>query len=101
MKYNPGNDEWSLHQSDDGRFGWWLVGETSADRIRILPGTTSRRRAFADCVTVNRAAPEQTFDHPGGKLGIWLSDTNYTDNVAGESNRNPRWRLTRRTGCTP
>jgi hypothetical protein len=34
-----------------------------------------------------------TFTHTGGVLGIWLQDSPYTDNTAGENDRNPSWRL--------
>lgn len=39
------------------------------------------------------------FDFAGGKLGVWLLDSNYGDNLAGEGDRNPKWKLTLLGDC--
>lgn len=54
---------------------------------------------FEDCVTASKLLPPVTYEHPGGKLGIWLQDSNYPDNVAGLDGRNPKWSLKRLGAC--
>jgi len=54
---------------------------------------------FEDCVEANLPLDAIEFDFEGGPLGIWLADSNYPDNVAGEDGRNPIWQLERLGGC--
>jgi hypothetical protein len=88
---------WSVNNALSS--GWWLVRASSADRIVALPGNADNipflgAASFEDCVTRNHVLEPKEFDFGGGKLGIWLDDGPYTDNLAGESGRNPRWQLT-------
>jgi len=100
MKYNMFLG-WTIHGSDPS--GWWLVGDTSADHVARPPGTVSIVAGtgafdnYDDCVAANKQLPPTTFEHKGGKLGIYLEDFPYQDNVAGAVN--PRWRLERLGGC--
>jgi hypothetical protein len=41
------------------------------------------------------------FDFDGGPLGVWLNDTPYLDNVAGDNGRNPAWSLVFLQACPP
>ncbi|HVT08891.1 MAG TPA: hypothetical protein VHO67_15640, partial [Polyangia bacterium] len=103
MKYGSGQG-WTVNAYADGRDGWWLVGATTADKYVVLPGTVGYAAgagafdAFEDCVTASKLSAPVTFTHAGGVLGIWLQDTPYSDNSAGENDRNPAWRLDR-TDC--
>lgn len=81
--------------------GFWFVGDTSDDRIAMAPGQLSMYGAFDDCVTANLATPPQEFDFDGGKMGVWLSDNPYSDNLAGTDGRNPKWQLTYLAKCPP
>lgn len=99
MKYNS-SQPWTIHQDlGTGPKGWSLVGESSSQRVVLLPGTTTNfiflggYTSFEACVTANKALPAKEFDFAGGKLGIWVDDTPYNDNQAGEGGRNPKWSL--------
>jgi hypothetical protein len=75
---------WQVQASwpDAGGGGFWFVGDTSGDRIVMAPGVTMSYADFDACVAANQTAPPEDFDFDGGKLGIWLNDDPYTDNVA-------------------
>jgi hypothetical protein len=103
MKYSSVQD-WTIHAYQAPGLGWYLGG-TSGDELVHLPGTIgyeASNGAYADfdaCVAANQALPPVEFDFAGGMLGIWLKDDNYHDNVAGEADRNPLWKLVRLGGC--
>lgn len=104
MKYGGGQG-WTVNAYDQGGCcHWWLIGANTSDTILVPPGTigfAAGSGAFADfqeCVTASRAAPAKDFEHAGGKLGIWLQDSPYTDNSAGEGG-NPKWKLERLGAC--
>jgi hypothetical protein len=98
MKYGSGQG-WTVNAYADGSDGWWLVGATTGDKILVLPGTVGYAPGsgafdmFADCVAASQLSAPVTFLHPGGVLGVWLQDSPYSDNTAGEDDRNPSWRL--------
>ena len=98
LKYS-GSQGWSLNAYADGHDGWWLVGETTADRIVMLPGTVGfivgagGFSTFGACVAENRTRAPIEFTFRGGRLGVWLADEPYDDNLSGEDRRNPTWRL--------
>jgi hypothetical protein len=98
LKYS-GSQGWSLNAYADGHDGWWLVGETTVDRVVVLPGTVGfivgagGFSTFGACVAENRTLPPIEFTFGGGKLGVWLADRPYHDNLSGEDGRNPVWRL--------
>jgi hypothetical protein len=105
MKY-AGSQDWTIHAYASAEpFGWWFVGETTADKIVAPPGTVgyaTSNGAFAtfdECVTANLALAPLEFDFVGGKLGVWLQDSPYSDNMAGEGGRNPKWQLTLLAPC--
>jgi hypothetical protein len=104
MKYGGGQD-WTIHAYADGHIAWWLVGATSSQRYLEPPGTsgysvaTGAYAAFGDCVAANLLLPPLEFDFDGGVLGVWLLDSPYSDNMAGEGGRNPAWSLSRRGAC--
>jgi hypothetical protein len=77
------------------------VGDTSDDRILSAPGSTSSYPDFASCVAASRASAPEEFAFDGGKLGVWLNDALYTDNVAGEDGGNPSWSLQLLETCPP
>jgi len=99
---------WSVNGGTPGTNGWFLVRNDTSDRIAQPPGTgfdgTSTAGGFAnfdDCVAANKALAPTEFDFDGGKLGVWLSDSPYQDNVAGTNGRNPKWALTYLEKCPP
>lgn len=104
MKYSSSQD-WTIHAYASGSSGWWLVGATSAQQYLMPPGTVGYASsngafaAFADCVAANLLLPPTDFEFDGGVLGVWLQDSPYSDNLAGEDGRNPAWKLTRRGAC--
>lgn len=103
MKYSS-DQGWTIHAYANGSNGWW-IGSQSGDKDVMPSGTVGYAvgagafGAFADCVNANLALSPVTFDHNGGQLGVWLADSPYSDNVAGESGRNPKWRLIRIGAC--
>jgi hypothetical protein len=98
MKYGSGQG-WTVNAYANGSDAWWLVGATTTDKILVLPGTVGYAPGsgafdmFADCVAASQLSAPVTFNHPGGVLGVWLQDSPYSDNTAGEDDRNPSWRL--------
>jgi hypothetical protein len=105
MKYSSAQD-WAVQAYADGSDAFWLVGATSANRILILPGTVGFMvgsggfATFDECVAANLALPPEEFDFAGGPIGVWLSDSPYSDNVAGTGGRNPKWSLTLLGDCS-
>lgn len=106
MKYGPGQN-WTVHAFPNGAIAWWLVGETTSDKLFMPPGTflldaSGNNIGFADyaaCDAANRALPARSFTFAGGKLGIWLDDAIYMDNTSGTGS-NPSWTLTKVvSGC--
>lgn len=104
IKYGSGQG-WTVNAYANGTDAWWLIGATTADKILVLPGTAgyaAGQGAFADfddCVAASLLSPPVTFTHTGGVLGVWLQDSPYSDNTAGENDRNPTWRLDAVGGC--
>jgi hypothetical protein len=105
MKYGGGQD-WTIHAYAGAEpFGWWFVGETTADKIVAPPGTVgyaTSNGAFAtfdECVAANLALAPLEFDFTGGKIGVWLQDSPYSDNLAGADGRNPKWQLSLLAPC--
>ena len=104
MKYGGGQD-WTIHAYASGSIAWWLVGASSSIQYLMPPGTVGYAASngayvqFADCVAANLLLPPVEFDFDGGVLGVWLQDSPYSDNLAGEGGRNPSWQLTRLGGC--
>jgi hypothetical protein len=99
---------WTVQQGTPTSGGWFFVGASNADRIAKPPGTGANGSptagGFADfdaCVAANLAEPPVDFTFDGGPLGVFLDDNPYTDNVAGEQGRNPKWRLTYLASCPP
>lgn len=94
---------WQVQASwaDAGGGGFWFVGDTSNDRIVMAPGVTMSFADFDACVAANLTAPPEDFEFDGGKLGVWLNDNPYSDNVAGGDGGNPSWQLTLLGSCPP
>ncbi|HEY2367236.1 MAG TPA: hypothetical protein VGH87_12660, partial [Polyangiaceae bacterium] len=98
MMYSNQNQGWTVNAFTGDR--WYLV-DGANKQILSPPGTygyiidAGAYAVFADCVSANlqQDTPAE-FDYDGGKLGLWLSDNPYSDNVAGENGRNPKWALT-------
>jgi hypothetical protein len=106
MKYSA-TQGWAVNAYDEtGCCTWWIVGETTGDRKIGAPGTIGflvGQGGFSDfdaCVAANRAIAPRTFEHAGGRLGIWLADSPYSDNLPGLDGRNPKWKLDRLTSCS-
>jgi hypothetical protein len=95
----------AYRDTDPNPLGWYLVGATTNDRVAHLPGTVGYAAgsgAYADfeaCVAANKALPSVEFDFAGGKLGVWLLDSPYSDNMAGVDGRNPKWQIVRLGSC--
>jgi len=106
MKYS-GSQGWTIHAYANGSIAWWLVGASTSQKYLMPPGTVGWNpadgafTAFADCVAANLALAPTDFDFDGGVLGVWLQDSPYSDNLAGESGRNPTWNLTGLGPCAP
>jgi hypothetical protein len=105
MKYSA-VQAWSLHAYAGAEpDGWWFVGKDQTQKIVVPPGTvgflvgSGGFSTFEECVTANLALPPSEFEFSGGKIGAWLQDAPYTDNLAGEGNRNPKWKLTLLGDC--
>jgi hypothetical protein len=98
MKYGP-SQGWSVNAYANGPDTLFVV--TSGDvTIAPAPGTVGfflgqgGFASFDDCVKTNLAEDAPlAFDFAGGVLGLHLADGPYGDNVAGESGRNPTYRL--------
>ena len=106
MKYSNPQD-WSVnaYDVDAGSDHWWLVNgpgdEAGTTEILMPPGTVGflvdagGYATFTDCVNANLQGDKPVdFDFDGGALGLWLADYPYSDNVAGDNGRNPKWSLT-------
>ena len=97
MKYSTGQD-WSVNAYANGTDSFLIV-TTSMMVLGTAPGTVGFEQgqggfsSFDDCVNANASDAAFEFDFTGGPIGVWLSDSPYTDNVAGESNRNPTYHL--------
>jgi hypothetical protein len=101
-----GGQGWTVNAYDAGGCcNWWLIGETTSELVVVLPGTigyavgSGAFAVFEECVAASQAAPPVEFEHAGGPLAIWLRDSPYSDNSAGEDGRNPKWRLRRLSDC--
>lgn len=50
--------------------------------------------SFDDCVAASRAVAPVEFElATEQRVGVWLLDSPYSDNMAGVEGNNPRWRL--------
>ncbi|HEY0464000.1 MAG TPA: hypothetical protein VGC79_07320, partial [Polyangiaceae bacterium] len=105
MKYSAAQD-WALHAYAGAEpDGWWFVGDDQTHKVVVPPGTVGFLLSnggfstFAECVAANLALAPIEFDFDGGKLGAWLQDSPYSDNMAGEGDRNPKWKLTLLGDC--
>ena len=104
IKYGGGQG-WTVNAYASGTDAWWLIGATTSDKILVLPGTAGYAPdagAYADfdsCVAASLLSAPVMFTHKGGVLGVWLQDSPYSDNTAGENDRNPTWRLDAVGGC--
>ncbi|HMF44159.1 MAG TPA: hypothetical protein VKQ32_25980 [Polyangia bacterium] len=106
MKYS-GYQGWAVNAYDEtGCCNWWIISETPADRRTEAPGTigflvgAGGFQDFDACVAANRDVAPKTFFHPGGRIGIWLKDDPYADNLPGLDGRNPKWGLARLADCS-
>ena len=97
MKYSTAQG-WTVNAYANGPDTLWVVG--SGARLAPAPGTVGFLvgqggfSTFDACVSANESedAPLE-LDFAGGTLGLELADSPYADNVAGESGRNPTYRL--------
>jgi hypothetical protein len=106
MKYSSAQD-WSVHAYAGAEpDGWWFVGNDQSQKIVVPPGSvgflvgSGGFATFEECVAANLALPPSEFDFAGGKLGVWLQDSPYSDNLAGVDDRNPKWKLTLLGDCS-
>jgi hypothetical protein len=99
MKYSA-SQGWSVNAYASGPDTLWVVQNGSTE-IAPAPGTVGFLvgqggfASFDACVSANLAEDMPLeLDFSGGTLGLRLADGPYSDNVAGESGRNPTYRLT-------
>lgn len=99
MMYGSGQG-WTVNAYESNQACWYVIGETTSDRIVVPPGTigyapgSGAFASFDDCVAASRAAPPVEFELTAEqRVGIWLLDSPYADNMAGVDGNNPRWRL--------
>ena len=112
-----GGQNWTVHAYEPSANGtpayasFVLVGETSADvKMAALPpqawmfGPNGNNGVadFAGCVATQKAASTAIeYAHAGGKLGVYVNDSPYGDNVAGEGGKNPKWSIRMKTAACP
>ena len=112
-----GGQNWTVHAYEPSANGtpayasFVLVGETSADvKMAALPpqawmfGPNGNNGVadFAGCVAAQKAASTAIeYAHAGGKLGVYVNDSPYGDNVAGEGGKNPKWSIRMKTAACP
>ena len=106
LKY-AASQGWTVNAySEAGCCQWWMIGDSPADMKFELPGTVGYAvgggaySTFNACVTASLQSTPVMFQHSGGKLGIWLKDDYYGDNIPGVSS-NPKWKLERVGPCSP
>ncbi len=104
-KYAP-DQGWTVNATDEtGCCSWYLIGATPADKKLVMPGNVGLTAGmgahveFAACEAASRTAPARTYTHPGGPLGVFLQDAGYEDNVPGEDDENPVWRISGTLTC--
>jgi len=96
MKYSSGQ-AWTVNAYANGPDTLYVV----ADGVSLAPapGTVGFQQgqgafaSFDECVAANQSDAPLEIDFDGGTLGLQLDDFPYTDNVEGESGRNPTYRL--------
>ena len=99
MKYSSFG-HWTIHSFEDGSLAAYL-GTEIGEELQLLPGTFGVDKSdgafnhFEDCVNANLLLDPVEFEFSGGMLGIWLLDSNYSNNEGGQQNRNPTWQLER------
>lgn len=105
MKYSSAQD-WAVHAYAGAEpDGWWFVGADQTQKVVVPPGSVGFLvsnggfATFEECVSANLALPPSEFEFEGGKLGVWLQDSPYSDNLAGLQDRNPKWMLTLLGDC--
>jgi len=105
MKYSS-SQAWSVQAYPGAEpDGWWLVGADQTQKVAVPPGTTGfvlesgGFATFEECVAANLDLPASELEFAGGKLGVWLQDSPYADNLAGLDDRNPKWMLTLLGDC--
>lgn len=99
MKYSSFG-HWTIHSFEDGSLAAYL-GTEIGDELQLLPGTFGIDKDdgafshFDDCVDANLMTDPALFEFSGGALGVWLLDSNYSNNETGQRDRNPTWQLER------
>jgi hypothetical protein len=106
MKYDSGQG-WTVN-AVLGTYCWYVVGENTSIRIVVPPGNEGYavgqggKASFDECVSASRAIPPVEFTVAApSRLGVWLLDSPYGDNVPGVDGRNPQWALENVDGCAP
>lgn len=99
MMYGSGQG-WTVNAYASDQACWYVIGETTGDRIVVPPGTigyapgSGAFASFDDCVAASRTIAPVEFELAAEqRVGIWLLDSPYSDNMAGVDGNNPRWRL--------
>ncbi|MBK8172290.1 MAG: hypothetical protein IPK60_18360 [Sandaracinaceae bacterium] len=99
MMYGSGQG-WTVNAYTADMACWYLIGETTSDRLVVPPGTVGYApgsgafASFDDCVAASRAVPPVEFElTTSQRVGVWLLDSPYSDNMAGVDGNNPRWAL--------
>ena len=97
MMYGPGQG-WTVNAYANGSDGWWLVGATTSDKILVLPGTIRLRARRGRLLGLRQLRGGQPPGPPGDLHAhrrrpghLWVARQPYTDNTAGENDRNPSW----------
>ncbi len=107
MKYGE-SQGWTVNAYASGGSCWFVVGATTSERYAVPPGTVGYNigsggfASFEECVAASRAVPPVEFELPTTSVvGVWLSDSPYSDNMVGVDGRNPQWELDRVTSSCP
>lgn len=97
MKYSS-SQGWTVNAYANGPDTLYVTA--SSQQLAAAPGTVGffvNQGAFAtfdECVAANQSDAPLEFDLASpAPIGLALSDSPYTDNVAGENGRNPTYRL--------
>lgn len=89
VRYNA-SGEWWLNHDNNSPFGGYRIAYNNDAATAVFPGTASSTDGthfFSQAeVEAANAGRSITFAHTGGRIGVYLSDQPYADNLPGSPN---------------